>query len=236
MLQTMEWTVQRQQQRATPRWPRLVWTLSLMLSLGLYLPRLQAETPTLTIATSLTHSSLMVDIEQRLKNAYRRVGYELRIEHLPAGRSLTMSNDGIFDGELFRIADVERDFPNLLRVPVPLARIELHAFTLQGKPLEVDWTQQRRLRIGYVRGFRLAERFAIHGQAVPVTTASQAVQMLLQDRIDVLLEDEATVRAVLGPSVSQLRQHPTVLASAELFHFIHKKHQALLAPLSAALR
>lgn len=189
----------------------------------------------LVFATSLTRSSLMVDIEQKLTRAYRQLGYQMTVEHLPSGRSLAMANDGLYDGELFRIADVENDFPNLVRIPVPLAQIKLHAFTRNTNTLPVDWTAQRKLRIGYVRGFRLASRIHFQGQAVPVTTTSQAVQMLLQDRIDVLLEDDITLRFVLGPNYPQVTMSPDVLAQADLFHFVHKKHQAIASDLAKAL-
>lgn len=190
----------------------------------------------LVIATSLTRSSLMINIEQQLRVAYRKLGYQISLAQLPSGRSLSMTNAGMYDGELFRIEAVGAEFPNLLKVPVPLARIELKAFTLAARPLAADWQHERKLRIGMVRGFRLAMDYPVSGQVVLVTSAQQAVQMLLQDRIDVLLDDEATIRAVLGPEFSRLQMAPEVLASAELFHFIHRKHQDLLKPLSDALR
>lgn len=192
--------------------------------------------PSLVFATSLTRSSLMVEIEETLARAYRQLGYQIRVEHLPAGRSLAMANDGRYDGELFRIADIAQDYPNLVKVPVPLATIQLHAFTRQQIALPNDWTLQRNLRIGYVRGFRLASQVQTHGQVVQVTTAAQAVQMLLQDRIDVLLEDEATVRSVLGPSMSEVNMSPEVLVQAELFHFLHAKHRAVATQLAKVLQ
>lgn len=191
--------------------------------------------PTLVFATSLTRSSLMVAIEEKLTRAYRQMGYQIRVEQLPAGRSLAMANAGRFDGELFRIADVEHDYANLIRVPVPLATIELHAFTRQGISLPNDWTMQRNLRIGYVRGFRLAGQVQTHGQVVQVTTAAQAVQMLMQDRIDVLLDDEASVRSVLGPNFSEVSMAAPVLAQAELFHYVHQKHHDVATQLAAVL-
>ena len=190
----------------------------------------------LLLATSLTRSSLMIDIEHKLRLAYRQLGYQISLTQLPSGRSLSMANAGMYDGELFRIESAATDFPNLIKVPVPLASIELKAFTQASRPLPANWQQERKLRIGMVRGFRLAMDYPVSGQVVLVTSAQQAVQMLLQDRIDVLLDDEATVRAVLGPEFARVQMANEVLASAELFHFVHKKHQALVEPLTTTLQ
>jgi len=200
---------------------------------------LDTESPdsakSLVLATSLTRSSLMIEIEQKLRAAYRQLGYQISLTQLPSGRSLSMTNAGLYDGELFRIDSAATEFPNLVKVPVPLATIELKAFTLASRLLPTHWQQEQKLRIGMVRGFRLAMDYPVAGNVVLVTSAQQAVQMLLQDRIDVLLDDEATVRAVLGPEFSRVRMAPEVLAGAELFHFIHRKHQDLLKPLTDAL-
>jgi ABC-type amino acid transport substrate-binding protein len=83
----------------------------------------------------------------------------------------------------------------------------------------------------------MAESYTFSGQPVPMNTVSQAVQMLLQDKVDVLLEDPASVYSAtieLSPN-GQLEQLPEVLATADLYHFIHKKHQQLLIPLAASL-
>ena len=84
----------------------------------------------------------------------------------------------------------------------------------------------------------MAEHYSFAGKAVPVNTVNQAVQMLLQGKVDVLLEDPESVASTtieLSPD-GMLKQLPSILATADLFHFIHKKHEALVAPLAASLQ
>lgn len=62
----------------------------------------------------------------------------------------------------------------------------------------------------------------------------QAVQMLLQQKVDLVLEDNSTMESLqrLEPGLQRL---PNVLAQAELFHFLHLKHQRLLPALQQQL-
>ena len=57
----------------------------------------------------------------------------------------------------------------------------------------------------------------------------------LQARIDVLLDDEASVRSVLGPNFSEVSMAAPVLAQAELFHYVHQKHHDVATQLAAVL-
>lgn len=198
----------------------------------------QAHLPEFKVATSLNRSALTIDIEQQLTQAYQAIGYQLSIHYLPAARSIKMSSQGKFDGELFRIAAVGQHYPQLLQVPVPLAQIELYAFVKAGREHEFGlWQQDQTLRIGFVRGFKMAELYPVAGHKMMVNTPGQALQMLQQNKIDLLLEDlqslhEAAAGDEQAATVSKL---PEVLASEPLFHFVHQQHQQLIPALSAQL-
>lgn len=97
------------------RWQ--IWGLSLFLLLPLSGAKLcAAEQPQLhqlQIATSLSQSEFSSHIEQQLRRAYSRLGYQMQLVRLPAGRSLQMANRGLYDGELFRIDGIEQEFSAL---------------------------------------------------------------------------------------------------------------------------
>jgi polar amino acid transport system substrate-binding protein len=192
-----------------------------------------------TVTASLNRTALTIQIEQQLTQAYRAIGYQLNIQYLPAERSLKMSSQGKFDGELFRIAAVGQRYPQLLQVPVALARVELCAFVKAGREHEFGlWQQDTTLRIGFVRGFKMAELYEVAGHTTIVNTPGQAVQMLQQNKIDLLLEDrqsllEATAGDEQGANLVRL---PDVLATEELFHFVHQQHQHLIPALSEQLQ
>jgi hypothetical protein len=230
--------------------------LSLILALPLFAAQLSAAEPAaakqpqqqsaeqapvhqLQIATSLSESALSRRIEQQLRRAYGRLGYQMQLVRLPAGRSLQMANRGLYDGELFRIDGIQQEFSALKQVPVQLATIELLAFvrTEQLRNLH-DWKLMKHLRVGFVRGFRLASQIEYVGHAVPVTTLEQAVGMLTQSKIDVLLEDRQSVQSVL-PAKTELvgiSALPGVLASAGLYHYLHQRRSDLIEPLATVLK
>lgn len=206
---------------------------------NLLLPTSAQQLPPFTIATSLNRTALTIQIEQQLTQVYHDIGYQLHIQYLPAERSLKMSSQGKFDGELFRIAAVSQHYPDLLQVPVPLARVELYAFVKAGREHEFGlWQQDPKLRIGFVRGFKMAELYEVAGHKTMVNTPGQALQMLQQNKIDLLLEDlqslqEATAGDELDAGIFRL---PEQLAEEELFHFVHQRHQHLIPALSEQLR
>lgn len=195
--------------------------------------------PEFKVAATLNRSQLTIGIEQQLTKAYQAIGYQLNIQYLPAERSLIMSNQGQFDGELFRIAAVGQHYPQLLQVPVPLAQIKLYAFVTAGREHEFGfWQQDPQLRIGFVRGFKMAELYGVAGHKTIVNTPGQAVQMLQQNKIDVLLEDLQSIREVIGDNeqAARMTRLPEQLAVEELFHFVHQQHAALIPALSAQLQ
>lgn len=213
---------------------RLSLCFVLLLSAAFFAQPKQPLTP-IHIASSLSQTKLSQQIEQRLQVAYRALGYQLIVQRLPAGRSLLMANQGEFDGELFRIKAVAAQYPQLQAVPYPLATIQLHAYVLADPARDWQhWQHNAKLTVAYVRGFQLAEQYPFAGRRVAVTTVQQAVQMLLQQKVDLVLEDNSSMQSLqrLEPSLQQL---PAVLANAELFHFLHQKHQALIPALQQQL-
>jgi polar amino acid transport system substrate-binding protein len=213
----------------------------LILALTLSMPLHAADVAphTLQIATSLSQSTLSSQIEQQLQRAYSRLGYQMQVVRLPAGRSLQMTDRGLYDGELFRIDGVQHEFPQLRQVPVQLASIELLAFVRsEQKDMLRDWILMKNVRVGFVRGFRLASQLQYAGHPVPVTTLEQAVGMLVQGKIDVLLEDQQSVQSVLPAKTEQagISMLPGTLARAGLYHYLHQRHSDLLQPLATVLK
>ncbi|RVU34516.1 hypothetical protein EOE67_14815 [Rheinheimera riviphila] len=197
------------------------------------------QLPPFSVTASLNRTALTIQIEQQLTQAYRAIGYQLNIQYLPAERSLKMSSQGKFDGELFRIAAVGQHYPQLLQVPVPLAQVQLYAFVHAGREHEFGlWQQDATLRIGFVRGFKMAELYDVAGHKTMVNTPGQAVQMLQQNKIDLLMEDlQSLHEATAGDEqAANLVRLPEVLATEQLFHFVHQRHQHLIPALSEQLQ
>ncbi len=57
-----------------------------------------------------------------LEEAYKRIGVPIAFKNFPGDRALILTNDGITDGELFRIDKLNETYPNLIQVPADIGR------------------------------------------------------------------------------------------------------------------
>ena len=131
--------------------------------------------------------------------AYRRLGMEIDIVSMPGERTLVSANAGETDGELYRRAGIEKSYPNLVMVPVPVASYEVVAFVPRHSVVAVSgWASLRALRIGFVKGIKVIEENTLGMQVLSVASLQQAFAMLDKGRIDVVLSNRISGLAALG--------------------------------------
>lgn len=169
--------------------------------------------------------------------AFRRVGVKMRLVKLPAERALMNVNAGIEDGELNRIAGLEAQYPNLVRVPEKLVDWTFAAFSKDAS-IPGRWDAIRQHTVGHIRGWKIYERQLADMPGVITTRdAAQLFRLLELDRIDVALygreAGDALIRAQHLEGVHALRPP---LAKREMFIYLHKRHAALVPKLAQALR
>ena len=119
--------------------------------------------------------------------AFRRARLELRLEKLPAGRALLLSNSGVADGELNRLSGIETQYPNLVRVPEKLGDWYFAAFSKDASiPGRLEAIRGR--TVGLIRGWKIYES-ALAGakDVIAADDAEQLFRLLQLDRIEVAL-------------------------------------------------
>jgi polar amino acid transport system substrate-binding protein len=169
--------------------------------------------------------------------AFRRAGVKLRLVKLPAERALLNVNAGIEDGELCRIAGLEQQYPNLVRVPEKLVDWTFAAFGADAS-IPGRWDAIRQRAVGHIRGWKIYERELVGApEVVTVVDAIQLFRLLDLGRIEVALygreAGDALIRSLHLEGVHAL--HPA-LAKREMFIYLHKRHAALVPKLAEALR
>ncbi len=168
---------------------------------------------------------------------FRRAGVQLRLIKIPSERALINVNDGIDDGDLTRIAGLEQQYPNLIRVPEKLMQWEFAAFCKRC-PRSSSWDALRRHAVGHVKGWKIYEQNMAGAERV--TTAvdpDQLFRLLALDRIEVALYERWIGLAYLkehGITGVQVLLPP--LVSREMYIYLHKRHAALVPKLARALR
>jgi polar amino acid transport system substrate-binding protein len=169
--------------------------------------------------------------------AFRRVGVELRLVKLPAERALLLANDGLQDGDLTRIAGLEEQYPNLVRVPEKLIDWDFAAFSKDAS-IPADFEAIRRRSAGLIKGWKIYEQNM--AGAVHVTTVDdpeQLFRLLDRDRIDVALYARWMGLALIRKQAfKNVRPLEPPLASRAMYVYLNKRHAGLVPKLAEALR
>ncbi len=217
-------------------------TRALFLSCLLVLGALSAAAPAaaqpITVSTNNTPLDRKV-LQHISQEAFRRVGADFKLVSLPSERSLVAANAGEVDGEGLRVAGLNEQYPNLLRVPERYVNISFVAFARDATiALDRGWDSLKPYRVGFITGWKMFEANAGGARIVQkVDTAEQLFQMLDQGRIDIALytraDGVALARRMALPAIAPLA--PT-LRDVDLFLYLNKRHEATVPRLAQALR
>ena len=173
------------------------------------------------------------------QEAFRRAGLRLRLVQLPAERGLKNANDGIEDGDLTRIAGIDKTYPNLQRVPEKLIDWRFAAFTYRRDlAVPAHWNSLLPHRVGVIRGWKIAEaNLATAKNLVLVNDVSQLFGLLEKRRVEaVVYSQEMGLWYLREQRIKDIHMLGPPLASREMFIYLHKKHARHIASLAAALR
>jgi len=212
------------------------WLASLALA-GLLACAAQASPPPTEIIVSNSEGNRLVEfIGQVLSDAYAQVGAQPVMKTYPAARSIEMANEGVTDAEAWRGPGLERDYPSLIRVPEPILNLEYRAYTL-GKPFEGEgWEALRGKRVCVNLGEKVIEdrtrdmpRELAHG-------IEAALKMLKAGRCDLVLANQFAWLIMDRYDLGTFCAGPALIETIPLYHYVNRRHAALVTGLAAALR
>ena len=172
---------------------------------------------------------------QQVTLAYQKIGYQPTFIELPSQRRILLLRDGVIDADLFRICELDQNLSDLLVVPVELDTLHLNAYSLNADKLQ-HWQQNASLMISHIRGFKMAEQQQFTGSRVSVSDAAQAFGLMLQGRVDIVLEDEDTAASFLSEAQQTGSISSVTVASFGVCHILSPQQHALLPLLTDALR
>jgi polar amino acid transport system substrate-binding protein len=169
--------------------------------------------------------------------AFRRVGVELRLIKLPAERGLINANEGSEDGDLTRIAGLEKTYPNLIRVPEKLVDWQFAAFS-KDKTIPSTWSALQQHDVGLIKGWKIYEKaFAGSEHVSTADDPAQLFQLLEMNRIEVALYERRLGLALMKQEgLKDIRPLVPPLDTREMFIYLHMRHAPLVPKLAEALR
>lgn len=172
-----------------------------------------------------------------LDEAYASIGIEIEVLRFPGLRSLKTANEGLVDGELSRVKAFQSDYPNLVAVPVPANHLLGTAFSkIEGFELR-GWDSLRNYTIGITRGMKFAERGTAGMSVIVANRHKQLFQLLEEGRIDVAINPLVNGLVIIDRlGLEGIRALEPPLVHIDLYHFLHKRHTALVPKIADAIR
>ncbi len=168
--------------------------------------------------------------------AFRRIGLKAGFVQLPSERALQSADNGQTDGDLVRVAGIEKLYPNLVQVPEPMLTYDTVAFT-KGLGFKIEgWESLRPFRLCVLRGMKLAEQGTEGMDRTISNDVSQAIMMLGAGRCEVALLGYIAWLEIDRMQAGTLRSLDPPVASTPLYLFVNKKHTALVPKLAEAMR
>lgn len=175
-------------------------------------------------------------VDELARAAFKRIGVEVEVMAVPVERSMINANSGIDDGDVFRAAGIERDYPNLLRVPEKVLDNEFVAYTKRTDISIRNWADLQPYVVAYATGWRI---FDLNVKGVKeITTTSSIVDLLPlleKGRADVILLDRWQGQRLIQQGGYRFRLEEPPLARIPMFIYLNKKHAALVPKLAQAL-
>ncbi len=170
--------------------------------------------------------------------AFHRAGLSLKFVKLPPERALMNANAGIEDGDVTRIIGLEKDYPNLIRVPEKLVDWTFAAFTRKTESIEASWPGLESFAVGHIKGWKIFEK-NLRPKTL-ITTAddpNQLFTMLDKNRVEVALYERWMGAALLKRmNITDVRVVEPPLAVREMFIYLHRRHADKVPAIVAALR
>lgn len=202
--------------------------------------------PTIVLNTAfsspISNASQTGFADEVLTEAFRRIGYQLETVQLPAERALINANRGIDDGDLLRVAGLQKKYPNLIQVPEKIMAMDLVLFTKNNPSFYVDgWQSIKSYSIAIISGWKIMEtnfgQFGDQIEIIKTDNIEQSLSLLMKDRVDFIAYSRWSGLAYLkeqGINGVSLLSPP--LVSPAFYTYLHKKHKNIVPELATAIR
>ncbi|WP_198262887.1 substrate-binding periplasmic protein [sulfur-oxidizing endosymbiont of Gigantopelta aegis] len=199
-----------------------------------------AQTPTIMLNDTnkepFTNNNKDGFFDLILAEIFQAVGYQLKTVHLPPERGLLSANDGIVDGEVNRIINLESTYPNLIRVPEKIRDSDFCALSLNPTIINTPEVLNKKV-VGHIKGWKIYDKMMRDSkQVITVSSPQQLLRLLKLQRIDVALytcvEGLALAKQL---NIQQLKILKPSFIQVGMYIYLNKRHVDLVPKLSQAL-
>ena len=176
--------------------------------------------------------------DEVLSLALKRIGYTLTLHSFPTERSLKMANTGVTDGELIRTQSIEKQYPNLIRVPENLASAEFMVFSRTPINVSQGWQSLKGKSVGVIIGMKIIEQnLPASARKIEVRDINSLFQLLINERADCVVFAHMLGENFLSKhAIDKVLINEPKLASVPLFTYLNNNHIELVPQLAHALK
>jgi len=172
-----------------------------------------------------------------MEEAYERLGVEVEFQGFEAAEALKASSSGRVGAELQRIDGIQRRFPSLLQVPIPINYIQGMAVSKKYNFPVLGWHSLQPYRVGIVKGILFAER-GTEGMDVKVAeTYPELIRWIDDGTVDVGVMPRISGLDALNQSGKEdVREMDGILETLLAYHYLHVSRADLKKRLSVVLK
>jgi polar amino acid transport system substrate-binding protein len=177
-------------------------------------------------------------LDQLVSAVFRELGLEAEILIYPKAteRSMRNANEGVDDGLALRVAGLETQYPNLIRVPEPIIMNDFVAMSTRHRFATTGWDSLRPYAVSYILGWKVFEQNVPRsGDVMLVRDAEQLFTLLARGRTDVVLYERWQGLVQTRAMGLQVQVMEPPLARAPMYMYLHKKHAELVPRVAQAL-
>lgn len=177
-------------------------------------------------------------LDQIIPAVFREAGLDAELQVFPTStaRTLLNANAGVDDGEAMRIAGLEKQYPNLVRVSETLIVNDFVAYATHLQLATANWQSLEPYVVSYIIGWKIFEKNVANAREVTlVRDADQLFGLLASGRADLALYERWQGLARVHALGLKARALEPPLAKSDMFIYLHKKHEALVPRVAQAL-
>ncbi len=176
-------------------------------------------------------------MDEVVREALKRIGYNLVINKQPAERGLYSANNGLIDGEMSRVRGIDKVYTNLLRVPEKIMSWDFMVFSKKNIDLGNGWQSLKNKNVAFINGWKILEKNIPASAYVTKTRNSKQLFILLKkNRTDYIIYEHWGGRYVLNKmKLKNIKIRRPALASKDMYIYLHKKHADIIPKLSYEL-
>ncbi len=165
-----------------------------------------------------------------------RVGRIPDFEFAEEERGLRALDQGLDDGNLPRVAGLEKIYPNIRQVPGKVMDFNFQVFSKNHDVVIDSWESMQNYNVAFVTGWKILEKNVKSRTITKVSTSDQLFLVLARDRTELAIYEKwQGLELIRKHGLKGIMALEPPLVTKEVFLYVNKRHEKLIPELAHAL-